>query len=60
LERLASRGASEKHSRDHLLCGQQAGVRDCRVEPDWAPIRSIIEEELRLLRTGTHADLFKR
>ena len=33
---------------------------DCHVEPDWILIYTADAESLRLERTGTHADLFKR
>jgi mRNA interferase YafQ len=42
------------------LRGNYAGARDCHVEPDWVLIYANVGEELRLLRTGTHADLFKK
>ena len=48
-----------KH-RDHPLIGQWAPSRDCHVEPDWILIYTADPETLRLERTGTHADLFKR
>ena len=50
----------EEQYQDHPLRGNYAGARDCHVEPDWVLIYAIVEDELRLLRTGTHADLFKK
>ncbi len=44
--------------RDHLLLGQYIGTRECHVEPDWLLIYEATTEELILIRTGTHADLF--
>ncbi|HEY5747222.1 MAG TPA: type II toxin-antitoxin system YafQ family toxin [Chryseolinea sp.] len=46
-----------KH-RDHPLTGNWIGHRDCHVEPDWILIYRLLEDELRLERTGTHSDLF--
>ena len=46
--------------KDHPLRGNFAGARDCHVGPDWVLIYVIVGDELRLLRTGTHADLFKK
>jgi mRNA interferase YafQ len=46
-----------KH-RDHPLSGGWVGHRDCHIEPDWILIYKILDHELRLERTGTHADLF--
>jgi mRNA interferase YafQ len=59
LEQLASDEAREQ-IRDHPLHGDYAGARDCHIEPDWVLIYAIVGDELRLLRTGTHADLFKK
>ena len=44
--------------RPHPLRGDWRGHWDCHVEPDWILIYRIIDDELRLERTGTHADLF--
>lgn len=45
--------------RDHVLVGQYRGSRECHVEPDWLLIYELTLTELILVRTGTHADLFK-
>jgi mRNA interferase YafQ len=45
-------------NRDHQLSGNWAGHRDCHIEPDWLLIYRLLEDELRLERTGTHSDLF--
>ena len=45
-------------NRDHQLSGEWSGHRDCHIEPDWILIYKILEDELRLERTGTHSDLF--
>ena len=44
--------------KDHALIGNWGGHRDCHIEPDWILIYQLREDELRLERTGTHADLF--
>jgi mRNA interferase YafQ len=44
--------------RDHSLVGNWSGHRDCHIEPDWLLIYRLMENELRLERTGSHADLF--
>ena len=49
----------EEHYRDHPLRGIFADARDCHIEPDWVLIYTVIDNELRLIRTGSHADLFK-
>jgi mRNA interferase YafQ len=60
LEQLASGEPHTEQYQDHPLRGTYAGARDCHVEPDWVLIYVNVGEELRLLRTGTHADLFKK
>lgn len=45
--------------RDHALKGEWSGYRDAHIEPDWLIIYRVTGEELQLVRTGTHADLFK-
>jgi len=44
---------------DHILVGQHRGTRECHIEPDWLLIYEITDDELILVRTGSHADLFK-
>ena len=44
--------------RDHPLKGEWTGFRDLHIEPDWQLLYAIDGNELRLARTGTHADLF--
>ena len=45
-------------NKDHNLSGNYSGYRECHIEPDWLLIYKQTEDELRLDRTGTHADLF--
>jgi mRNA interferase YafQ len=47
-------------NRAHPLKGEWKGYWDCHVAPDWVLIYKLTEDELRLARTGTHADLFER
>ena len=35
------------------------GYREAHIEPDWLLIYRVAGTELRLARTGSHADLFK-
>ena len=46
--------------RDHALTGNWKPARDCHIEPDWLLIYTADEEHLRLERTGTHSDLFRK
>ena len=45
-------------NRDHILTGDYSGYRECHIEPDWLLIYKQDGDELKLDRTGTHADLF--
>ena len=45
--------------KDHPLKANFKGYRDCHIEPDWLLIYKLNDTELYLLRTGSHADLFK-
>lgn len=44
--------------RDHALGGEWSHHRDCHIEPDWLLIYKVDREDLYLVRTGTHSDLF--
>ena len=43
---------------DHPLRGIWKGYREAHIEPDWLLIYRVAGKELRLVRTGSHADLF--
>lgn len=44
--------------KDHPLSGDWKHYRDCHVEPDWLLVYKIDGDDLHLVRTGTHSDLF--
>ncbi len=46
--------------RDHSFTGRRQPSRDCHIEADWILIYTADKELLRLERTGTHSDLFKK
>jgi mRNA interferase YafQ len=46
--------------RDHPLIGPWYPSRDCHIEADWILIYTTDRESLRLERTGTDSDLFKK
>ena len=60
-ELLNDRPLDKKH-RDHDLSGEYEGVRECHVDPDWFLIYdkdgNTKTGALKLIRTGTHSDLF--
>lgn len=45
-------------NKDHNLAGNYSGYGECHLEPGWLLIYRQTDEESRLDRTGTHADLF--
>ena len=45
-------------NRDHILQGEYTGKRECHVTPDWLLIYQVVDDELYLVRTGSHSDLF--
>ena len=44
--------------KDHPLSGKWKHHRDSHIEPDWLLLYKIDDNDLYLVRTGTHADLF--
>ena len=44
--------------RDHKLSGQYNNYRECHIEPDWLLIYEITQDELMLIRLGSHSELF--
>ncbi len=55
---LALKQPLEPRNKDHSLVGNWKGYRECHVAPDWLLIYVIVNDELWLVRTGTHSDLF--
>ena len=45
--------------RPHKLVGDYVGLWECHIEPDWLLVYDTSDEEIVLVATGTHADLFK-
>lgn len=58
VEMLAAQQALDEKHRDHFLIGDWKGYRECHIKPDWLLIYRIEDDELQLVRTGSHADLF--
>jgi len=58
--RLLGQGDMEdRQYRDHPLKGKYEGLRECHLSPDWLLIYHSSLEQVLLVRTGTHADLFR-
>jgi mRNA interferase YafQ len=58
IELLLSNHPLPREFKDHPLKGDWKNYRDIHIEPDWVLIYKIDDENLWLIRTGTHADLF--
>lgn len=58
VERLLEGRDLEPRHRPHRLSGDWAEFRECHIEPDWLLIWRETGDEVILVRTGTHADLF--
>jgi mRNA interferase YafQ len=58
VELLAEQGAIPPAYHPHKLSGEWSGAWECHIEPDWLLIYTVTDEEVLLIRTGTHADLF--
>ena len=61
IEKIAKDEALDERYRDHSLAGIYKGTRECHIEHDFLLIYEKIEDVLvlSLVRTGSHADLFK-
>jgi len=49
----------ERQYLDHPLKGKYEGLRECHLSPDWLLIYLSTDEEVTLINSGTHADLFR-
>jgi mRNA interferase YafQ len=58
IQQLAQGEPLDEKFRDHKLIGNYVGTHECHIEPDWLLIYEVHDEELILIRTGTHSDLF--
>jgi mRNA interferase YafQ len=58
VELLAETGSLPEGYRPHRLSGEWKGVSECHIDSDWLLIYDVTPEEVLLIRTGTHSDLF--
>jgi mRNA interferase YafQ len=58
LDSLLKEESLPARCQDHPLQGEWQGFRDVHIAPDWLLIYAVLDGELHLARTGTHADLF--
>lgn len=55
---LETREALDPKWKNHSLSGTYGGTQECHLLPDWLLIYEQDHDDLYLLRTGTHSDLF--
>lgn len=58
VETLAEQQPLAPRYRDHPLKGNWRSYRECHIQPDWLLIYRVVGDELQLVRTGSHAELF--
>ena len=58
VETLVDQELLDERYRDHPLIGNWKGYRECHLQPDWLLIYRVAGDELQLVRTGSHAELF--
>ena len=46
-------------NKNHKLKGEYKDCLECHIEPDWLLIYQKTKDEIILMRTGSHADLFE-
>ena len=59
LDLLIQQTALPSQYSDHPLRGPWKGCKEVHIEPDWLLIYRVSGDELHLVRTGTHSELFK-
>lgn len=55
---LANDEPLPSHNRDHALTGNYVGHRECHISPDWLLVYKVDDDDLILVRTGSHSELF--
>ena len=58
VDRLLRKEPLEARHRAHSLSGEWQSFRECHIEPDWLLIWREAEDQVILVRRGTHSDLF--
>jgi mRNA interferase YafQ len=59
IEMLAGEKPLSEKYHDHPLSGECLGHRDCHIRPDWLLIYRLEPGRLILVRSGSHAELYK-
>ncbi len=56
---LARKSPLPEKYKNHSLSGDYSNYKECHIKPDWLLIYKITDNELQLVRTGSHSELFK-
>jgi len=56
--KLSNQEKLDRRYYDHPLSGKLKNFRDCHIEPDWVLIYQVTDDELILVRVGSHSELF--
>lgn len=59
IEMLAGGKHLPEKFKDHPLSGEWQDHRDCHIRPDWLLIYRLELDRLILVRSGSHAELYK-
>ena len=59
IDLLSNENKLDAKHRDHTFLGAYRDCRECHIEPDWLLIYQLLDDEIILIRTGTHAGLFE-
>lgn len=62
LNYLENEGQVPASYKPHILSGKYKNIWECHIDPDWLLLYDITDsiQLIRLIRTGTHSDLFKK
>ncbi|WQT61757.1 YafQ family addiction module toxin [Helicobacter pylori] len=58
VESLRNQIPLDKRFKDHALSGTYKGCRECHIKPDVLLVYRVRDDELVLLRSGSHSELF--
>lgn len=58
LTHLVTQTPLPANNKDHHLRGKYVNCRECHIEPDWLLVYYIENDQLVLVSTGSHSDLF--
>jgi mRNA interferase YafQ len=56
--KLSNQEKLDRKYYDHRLSGKLKNFRDCHIEPDWVLVYQVTDDELILVRVGSHSELF--